>query len=385
MQKIKLFFFIALITLLFSQCTEPLTGAFDLNSNTPVFNLDKFEGNLLEAVGNQPVGWGYTIGQNGQLARSGASGFARAEADGALAFSIDKKINMASISKFLTAIAALQLLEKRNLSLDAKIAPWLPLNWQKDDGVSELTFRDLLTHTSGLQSQNSNFSQTLCYNCLRQTIATGVVNPKTRQYLNANFALFRILIPSLWKGLNDAPSILFLNDVTTQKVYLQYMQKHVFSPIGIQRALCSPENKSISTLYYNVNDPDANQSGVFYGDWRAISGGGGYFLTTRELGQVLAYYQHTEVLLSKQQKQEMKEARIGFEREDESREKHGKYYGKNGSISNGANQGVLTQLVLFPNNIEIAVTMNSQGQSFPGGANIRQMIYKAYNDAWEKP
>lgn len=384
MQKAKLFLLLLLSVVLFSQCDEALTGPFDIKTNAPVFNLDTFEDNLVAAVGAQPVGWAYTIGQQGQLARSGADGWARGPVDGSLPMTIDKKINVASVSKFLTAVAVLQLLDRRKLDLDDKIAPWLPMTWPKGPGVNNLTFRDLLTHTSGLNSQNSNFSQTLCYGCLRQVIQTGVVKPKTREYLNANFALFRILIPSLWKGLDDAPAILFLDDQTTAERYIQYMQKNIFTPIGIQRALCSPESQSVATLYYNVNDLPANQSGVFYGDWQSISGGGGYFLTARELGTVLAYFQHTEVLLSKEWKHQMKDNRIGFELEDQSREEHGSYYGKNGSISNGAAQGVLTQIVLFPNNIEVVVVMNSQGQSFPGNANIRQMIYNAYNDAWEQ-
>ena len=383
MQKVRFFFLLSLVSLLSSQCSEPITGPLDIKNNLPVFSLDTFEDNLIDAIGSQPVGWAYTIGQNGQMARSGADGWARTPTDGSLALTIDKKINVASVSKFLTGIAVMQLLERRNLTLDSKVAPWLPAVWIKGPGIGNLTFRELLTHTSGLDSQNSDFSNTLCYSCLRQVVATGVIKPKTRNYLNANFGLFRILIPSLWKGLNDAPNFVMLTDQTTANVYLNYMQEHIFTPIGINRALCSPESKNISTLYYNANGQINNQNGAFYGDWKSISGGGGYFLTARELGTVLAYYQHTEVLLSEEWKQQMKDNRIGFEREDQSREKHGAYYGKNGSISNGAGQGVLLEIVLFPNNIEVALVMNSQGQSFPGNANIRQMIYNAYNSAWE--
>ncbi len=95
----------------------------------PFFSPDLFETNLINNVNfgsDSPIGWAYVIGSQGQLERQGAFGEARLPIDGQLAFSIDKKINIASITKYLTAIAAMQLIYANNLNINSPIDPWLP-------------------------------------------------------------------------------------------------------------------------------------------------------------------------------------------------------------------------------------------------------------------
>lgn len=371
------------VAIFYTGCDE-VKDATGLQSNTPVFSLDKFELKLIQEMNNQPVGWAYCINVKGNLERSGAYGVARTETDGKIDMSIDKEINIASISKFLTAIAVMQLLEEREMSLDDQIAQWLPQDWEFDDGVVTLTFRDLLTHRSGLNSKNSDFYNTLTFAALKSVIAEGVVKPdKPYEYLNANYALFRIIIPNLWRGLPGAPFIPELDADDAQKFYLQYMQDRVFSPVGISEATCSPEPRDIATLYYNIDDKNSGKSGVYYGSWDRIAGGGGYFLTTKEIARVLAYYNNTNILMAKETRDLMKENRLGFDGRLSSFEKHGDYYGKNGSISNGSNQGVIGEIVIFPQNVEVVVMLNSQGAVFSDNNFINRMIYKAYNDSWE--
>ncbi|MEZ5001538.1 MAG: serine hydrolase [Chitinophagales bacterium] len=351
----------------------------------PHFSLDLFEQNIIDYVnfGNDPIGWGYVINQNGQLARSNAYGDARTAVDGQIDFTISKEANIASVSKFYTAIGAMQLIYANGLTIDSLIAPWLPASWTKGPGVNSLTFKDLLTHTSGLQSTNSNFSVTLGYEGLKTCIATGVVNPKTSNYLNVNFALFRVLIPSLWDPLsNNAIDIEV--DANTQFMYLLYMQENVWDVINLPLVGCMPEARETCTLYYNTADAGTSTPGTYYGDWNPMCGGGGYFMSLLEMAKLNAYFEHTEDLVSDELKQIMKTNRIGMDGADNADEIHGNYYGKGGSISNGSNQGVRTQIVMFPfNGIDIAINMNTQGMDFQGTTSLRQMIYDAYNDAWE--
>jgi D-alanyl-D-alanine carboxypeptidase len=350
----------------------------------PKFSLDKFEQELQASMEpSGAVGWAYVINQNGLFARGKAYGSARNKADGDLGFTLNKKINMASVSKYLTAIAVMQLMDERNLDITAKVADWLPPSWTPGLGVANLTFGDLLSHASGLASVNSNFSSTLCYSCLRSVIANGVVNPKTRNYLNANFALFRVLIPSLWKGLPGAPAISpVLDSASTEQLYIQYMQDKVFEPIGITGADCEPEARATSTLYYATTDGDAT-NGAFYNSWTSLAGGGGYFLSAMQMARVLAYYRHTEVLLSNEQRKIMEDNRFGFNLGDNTREIHGTYYSKNGSIINNG-QGVVTEIAVLPNGIEVVTLFNSQGMVFAGGVTATSSaIYDAYNKSWE--
>jgi hypothetical protein len=136
-----------------------------------------------------------------------------------------------------------------------------------------------------------------------------------------------------------------------------------------------------STLYYNVNNQNSG-NGLYYGDWTALSGGGGFFMTTIEMAAVNVFFEHTEVLLSKELRDIMKENRIGMDPGIGSMELHGEYYGKNGNIVNGG-QGVLIQIEMFPlNGIDCVVTMNTQGVTFKNSS-LKRTIYDAYNDSWE--
>lgn len=356
-----------------------------LQPELPQPNIDKFAENLENYINwnnDEPIGWAYSISQNGVLRKAKPFGDARTAADGRMDFATTKKINVASVSKFYTAIAVMQLLEANNLTIDDKIESYLPPAWwQKGPGVNNLTFRELLTHTSGLQSTNTDFSNTLSYAGIKTCIETGVVNSKERNYLNVNFALFRILIPSLWNNLPGSPGVDLNSANSTQFVYQAYMEQKVFQPIGLNNIDCVPEGRTVSTLYYNVNNQNSG-SGLYYGDWTAISGGGGFFMTTIEMAAVNASFEHTEALLSKAQRDIMKENRIGMDPGIESMELHGKYYGKNGSIVNGG-QGVLIQIEMFPlNGIDCVVVMNTQGVTFKNSS-LKRTIYEAYNDSWE--
>lgn len=367
------------------------------NNNTllnpgPKFSMNKFEQNLIDNINfgsNSPTGWAYAISQMGTLERSDAFGDARLAQDNQMDFSLNKEINVASVTKFYTSIAAMQLLDANNLTIDSLIEPWLPSSWNRGPGVFSLTFKDLLKHESGLNSINSNFDSTLGYAGLQGCIAIGVTNPKTRNYLNVNFALFRVLIPSLWSALQGSPAINIENDVNTQLRYLLYMQEKIFDPLGLPQVGCTPEDRQASTLYYNVNDPGTTNLGVWYGGWNNKAGGGGHFMTTLEMAKVNAFFEHTNVLLTKELRDIIKEHRMGLDLAIGSMEEHGKYYSKNGSIGTGGanSRGVLTQVIMFPfNGVDCTVVMNCQGNTVndPSGNNsLLRTIMKAYNDAWE--
>jgi D-alanyl-D-alanine carboxypeptidase len=356
-----------------------------LQPDLPEPDIDKFAKNLENYItwnNDEPIGWSYSISKNGVLRKAKAFGSARTIADGQLDYKTTKKINVASVSKFYTAIAVMQLLEANDLTIDDKIVSYLPPAWWNvGPGVDNLTFRELLTHTSGLQSTNTDFSNTLSYAGIKSCIETGVVNSKDRNYLNVNFALFRILIPSLWSGMPDAPTMDLNSDASTQFVYQAYMLQNVFQPIGLNNVDCVPEGRMQSLLYYNVGN-QISGNGLYYGDWTAMAGGGGFFMTTIEMAAVNAYFEHSEILLSKEQRDIMKENRIGLDQGLGSMELHGEYYGKNGSIVNGG-KGVLIQIEMFPlNGIDCVVTMNTQGVTFKNSS-LKRTIYEAYNDSWE--
>lgn len=387
MKRIFPFAFALVVVFFSSGCEEgpitPWTQPGGWQNGGPTFDLDQFEDNLQTWLSVGEGGWSYAIVQDGQLVRDGGIGSARNATDGSVSMTPNTEMNLASVTKFFTAIAAMQLIDRLNINLDSDIEPYLPDSWPQGPGVNNLTFRDLLTHRSGLQSTNNNFSQTLSYRGLQAAIATGVVNPKTRNYLNVNFALFRVLIPKMWRTLPGAPAIpVNVNDAQSQQFYDDYMQQFVFGPAGVSLGL-QPSGGNQETRYYNINDN--GQAGISYGDWAPISGGGGYYGSAMEVAAILAFFWESESLVTNATRTLMRNNRIGFDLANGSLEEHGPYFGKGGSISNGSGQGVRLQTAHFGNGIDVIVMENRQGGQYPvgSGTSLQQTIHISYNEAWD--
>ena len=57
---------------------------------------------------------------------------------------------LGSLSKSFTALAVMQLVERKTLDLDKSVRSYIPWFMLTSPGASSITVRDLLTHTSGL-------------------------------------------------------------------------------------------------------------------------------------------------------------------------------------------------------------------------------------------
>src|SRR5689334_15563635 len=117
--------------------------------------------------------------------------WARTPTDGSTAWAPDVKMHVASVSKLITAIALTRVLREHAISVDARIAPWLPRYWRLGPGVAAIRFRDLLAHTSGLFGTGG--PGPLDYLFTKDQVAIGVGSLPTG-YKNANYTLCRILI-----------------------------------------------------------------------------------------------------------------------------------------------------------------------------------------------
>lgn len=155
-------------------------------------------------------------------------------------------IHIASVSKVLTGIAVLKLIEKGKLSLDEPVSKVLPSFKYKD-----ITIENLLSHRSGLpnyayfsadkkwwkQGEIKNNQEVLSY--LNQTDVELYNPPGTAfSYSNTNYAILALIIEKI-----------------TQEKYPIAMEEMVFKPFGMQ-----------DTFVFNIKDSaKVSQSYTFKG------------------------------------------------------------------------------------------------------------------------
>ncbi len=365
----------------------------------PVFNLDRFESNLNDAFGQQTVGYQYAIARDGVLARSsvfGTTGLARTNANPPNTSQVaTKEMNLASISKTLTATVLLRLLEERNVSVDSAIAAWLPANWVLGAGIGpvpgpqQLSFRELLTHRSGL---NANLNTSYRYADLQNYAAAGIVpaDKAVFTYQNANFAMFRVAIPYLRYGANGVNQIASLIpfapfDEVIAGLYIETVRDYAFAPTGFVQGGCVPSDPT-PTLGYPF--PSNGQSGIQPGDWITRCGSGGWYLSSVELLGVMATRRYTNLILSPASRQLMDLNYLGWmdpgNNYAASKGLYGNYRSHGGDLTVSGPLGAC--YMEFFNGVQVALNANSAGGNYAGnGSNQCAALKWAFENAFIAP
>ncbi|SNY60976.1 serine hydrolase domain-containing protein [Paractinoplanes atraurantiacus] len=221
------------------------------------FDMAWFERNLRAALTNRTVGYAYSIGKDGQLDRQAGVGSARVAPDNPVtAQSATKAMTIASVSKPVTTAAVLRLLEQKDISVDSGIGPWLPSAWKRGAGVDKITFRQLMTHTSGLLQNYQTATNTTggkstgSWDNIRIAIGQDL-GSKSFKYANMNFSIFRIMVPKIAYGVDlspqyDAPpadvtpaQIDYLTGIVFQG-YLKPVLALAKAPVGCANADANP-------------------------------------------------------------------------------------------------------------------------------------------------
>jgi len=345
----------------------------------PSVDLDILETRVRSALDTTTTDYAYVISRGGTLQRSGANGFARRPSEGGLSQTVGRRMIVFSLSKLLTTVAAMRLIDERGLTLDSAVGPWLPPGWNAPPAVQSLTFRELLTHRSGVRSTLQDASNTQSWNGMRDSLANGTPLPKTYNYQNLNFAVFQVIIPALWAGLpGGPPADIVLNQSSASFWYRFYVLTQILEPIGIDDVDCTFEDRDTATLFYRVGSTLPGQPPDDRTLWCAS---GGWYLSAAEYARFIAYLFHTTDLLTITQRQAMLTGHIGFDNSGPANGTHGNYYRKNGSRSIGSPnpQGGRTQVVIFPaSGIEVVVFTNTRAAN---ELNLDQLIRASYEAA----
>lgn len=369
-----------------SQFYSELSNIDIMDASGNIFDYVKFEQLLRDSLDNQAKGWQFALIHAGGFINGGASdGMARDEDECyPQEMTACTKINIASTTKLLTAAAVLKLLDENGLSINDPVAPYLPSNWNVPAGTDTLRFSDFLRHRTGLQSTNDNFSTTLSFEGLRTFIEGGIQNPQSYNYLNANFALMRIVIPRLWKMRPDCPPLLQesnIDDIISQTYYSEYIRQKILFPAGVYDGYLKAEmaDLPIPTLYY-TNAADGQGSGL--GDWNAIAGGGGWHLSASDLAKVVATLENGNSVLSSSVRDDMRTLRMGYFNCPMTIQ--GRAYTHGGDISGGGE--VHGFAGIFPNNVAVALFLNSgfiASDGTSGSSNdLVALVRNIYDQCW---
>jgi CubicO group peptidase (beta-lactamase class C family) len=327
-------------------------------------SLSKFSADIDTALQGSVVGYVSLVGALPVMVKYGK---ARTAADApSLAWDTDVPMNIASLSKVLTTIGVLQSLANHNpaLTINSKIAPFLPPDWTKGPNVNTITFKDLLTHSAGFRESGDTYA------AFQQQIADGVQlsDKSIPSYNNMNFAIFRVLLPYM-EGFNDPGPANRANATAT--FYVTYMRQHVFQPLGITGVDCKPGAGSHPALSYPP-PPIGATHGTDWGDWTLSCGGGGWVMTAGDLYKVMLDLAGGNVLLSDAQKTQMNTDCLGW---DCSVQTQTDYVGKNGILQTGS-LGLWTFFGIFKGTVPVIVLVNS---NTPG--NITGIVATAFANA----
>ncbi|WP_018627722.1 serine hydrolase domain-containing protein [Niabella aurantiaca] len=354
---------------------------FPIKTGGKVFKTELFKMNLQQQLAGAR-GFQFLIMQNGRVAEKAESGIGSTPAAGDMPANVDAYVNIASVTKTLTAITTIKLLEKRKLGINTKIGMWLPKSWAQHEDIKNLTFKDLLTHSSGIRGSNTS------WDTLKKVVSSPITAPKKpASYSNINFALFRAMLPKINNPVAFGNWELALSekdfDSWMSKEYIALVQEYVFDKAGLGIRNCKPvENKTFQML----NEAPARLEGRSHGDWTELCGGGGFVLTTTDLARIIVFLTHTEELLSKQQKQMMDNERLGWN--GVFAVTGGTAYGHGGALyvdRNGVKGpqigdiGLQTLIIKLPANVELALSINSVGE---GWRNTNSIVKEAYNASW---
>ena len=349
----------ALIFKKFGQPSAAAKPTFDVNYFGPVahfFLKDKVKG------------YAFQVYKGGNAIYTGQWNWAKSPADGNELWTSDSRMHIASASKLMTAMGLVKLLDKKKISLDASIQPYLPAYWQKAAVVQSITFRMLLQHTSGFSSEDSKCD----FLFMKEQIAAGRPTGAF-EYANANYSIMRILIsvidghtpPNMTlSGLTD-----LIWDLVTTNYFMSYMNQNVFSLAGLPPIGCAPIAGSPTAKAYASKNDIMGEAG----NWSTLVGGVGFYMSIGQSLKTLNAFRNG-IIMPVDRAQYMLDNNLGINGAIGT--SLGNIYVRKGGWSY---DGKVTQTILYclPNNINIAVWVNSPIDGFLDDKGNNKHIHSA--------
>lgn len=323
------------------------------------FDVDGFGKALHARLKDAVAGYVMQLRQHGTTIYTLQWNWAKRPWDGAEDWTPQVRMHVASCSKLITAMAMTKLLHDKQLSCDTPIAGFLPAYWAKGPHVNTITFRHLMTHTSGLGLAGKSDSD---FEFMKNRVAAGgPATPAPYMYQNMNFGLCRILIATI--NGNLPPGAIFnlpflpnsndvLWDLITISGYVQYVQDHVFTPAGVSGPALDHAPNDALAYSFPVQAAGWNSSNL-----QSMSGGAGWHLSPGEMLQVMGTFRRKGTIMSVAAAQAMLDNGFGIDLAMSTA--LGMLYNKNGLWGNGGNQVEQSLAYFLPRDMELVILANS--------------------------
>jgi CubicO group peptidase (beta-lactamase class C family) len=337
-------------------------------------DIDKFNRtlqsalNALAPLGGVPVGYCYMIKRKGQILHAESKGSAQLPDDpqsgqGNVVWDTTVPMNIASVSKFVTAIAVVRLLDSlqsQGVTVSTPIGTYLPQYWAQGSNAGSITFHQLLRHEAGLGTTITNNGQG-DFAEAKKEITAGTTGSTPYNYKNVNYAILRVLFATLTGTLSagsSTPSFLTsigisddtFWDVMSEIVYTNYVNDYVFAPAGIARRDLKADANAALAYATPPTVPGARIENL------GLSGQTGWHLSIEELVQLLDKFQ-AGAILSRRRAHQLKTSQYGLEPPIATNA--GPVYSKGGLRLDGSGRGLASMMALMPGDIEFAIFVNS--------------------------
>lgn len=318
----------------------------------PGFDLDQFELNVLDKLDGKVKGYGYIILIDGLLERSGVGGLGRNATDGAINMTLDQRMHIASVSKFITTVATLHVLELKGLTVHTKIKDYLPTDWSQGTGIDNISFLDLIAQQAGLTTVGSQNYNATHYDSLKRYIGDGATNPKVKRYTNTHHALLRIILPILWDKYRPVTG--GYDAEFCANIYEQCIQELLFDKISIT-ANCQVPAGSPNLCYSSAGDNAPGAGGGL--DYKLVAGGFGWNMSVTQVAAFWAYSWYTNDYIDDDSRLIMTTNTAGLW--NTLNGSHGTYYNKLGQWTFTNSRQFNAIAMHYPNDVDLIVITNS--------------------------
>jgi len=356
------------------------------------------EAEINSQLAGRVFGYQYAIKQDGKLAVADAKGTALSAKDAggaAVPMTSSTRMDIASATKTFTSISTLKLLKANGLTIESKVAPYLPSGWarglgfglrstsswltSKDDDA--VRFRHLLNHTSGVYQavvkaidSKQNEPAGNGWDGVQDVVQNGTIVDSDRKYHNYNFTVLRVLNAELYKRAAKKPAVTQANHAAYG---LDAMRSSIFNPAGMENVTCTHPNPATAMKSYGLGATQQSKGTLHASGPETCAGHRGLVLSTIDHVQMLASLRSGDIL-EDDDLDTMDKLTIGWDERSGTGEWNGVYFHAgdlSGTHTCGATMDDGTQVSLMVNS-EVVATAK------PGGMNtVCGVVLSAYRAA----